>query len=586
MKRSHAAQLALMGPALLGLILGGLAPLGCKLEPVLDLEPDPAARVYPQPPPIIPEAVPFEEDRSHVRAEVSRQLTALAGPALAGRRPGTEGAAATVDWLETSMRQIGLIPDGVGGGWQQPVVVRLDVTVDGRISLPRAMEDEPPDVLSHGQELILWRDGRPGSWSGDRAIVEAGHGIAAPELGHDDYAEIDVKGKVVLLEGGLPPALQEAEELPKPYDTLAYKFTQAKLAGAVGVLVTTEALAGEPRWKQLRGRFGKRQPGELDDPVLVASTGLDVAGMVSAEGEAALRTWIGATALRAAAGVAAKPAQLTIETEAQTVVAANVVGRVPGDVHPEEVVVVMAHWDAGGTSEALADGGALTDNASGVAAMLGVARMVVDRLARGDAPHRSIVFAATASDTLSLSGAKMLVSSGPLSSAKLIAVVSLDALLVEENEPKLGSIDAEAAGLADVLDAVEQSFETIPVERAPHRELGHRPSLEAGVPAITLTRHDPSTPAVEGPINETTLGALVDDVVATFDVVWRLSTTSATPTTRADDPPPAPDVVPAPATAPEEPPPKAPKPQPEPKPEPKPKPKPQPSTEVPEMPPG
>ncbi len=185
----------------------------------------------------------------------------LADDKREGRGIGTEGLAAAADWLEARFREIGLSPGGATG-------YRLPVEI------PLAVRAEPSTHLRvDGRELARDTDfavaGFSASGAAAGAVVPAGYGIVAPDQGRDDYAGIDVKGKVALVRRFVPPGDAFADpELARRYGDLRYKAFTAREHGAVALLVVDLPTGDEVEEAPLPG-MRVEQRGDAGVPVLV-----------------------------------------------------------------------------------------------------------------------------------------------------------------------------------------------------------------------------------------------------------------------------------------------------------------------------
>lgn len=519
-------------PGLLGALGVALALwAACKVERVQDLPVTDDEVVSDSTFMLVPLSEPIDEEKTLVEAELRRQLSLLTSAYLTGRRPGTEGATLTANHLERTMLEIGLNPAGVGGGWRQPVVVRIREMQDGRLELPTGNADEEPERLRHGESIVLWRAEGGGTWTVEAPIVDAGWGITAPDLAYDDYSTVNAKGKIVLVRDGVPPDAGFDAGATADYGARSYKLERARRVGAVGCLIATGALRSEAAWQsaveELRApRIDAGGAGEAK-----ADPSIELAGVLSAEAEAEVRTWLAA----APAGARAREVRLSGTALERTVVDPNVIGRIPGAERPEEVIVVLAHWDAGGTGPVLPEGGAAIDDASGVAALLATARKSTDWVRRGRRPSRSIAFVVTASDTLDLAGTRALLDAGPLRRSQVVAVFALDALSVRSGDASLGAVGLDKSELGGDLRTIRPGIREVELGQGPHPVLAHELALAANIPAVTLTRHDASTPRPEGGVDPADSPVdLADDVRAVFDVVWGLAESARTPALALD----------------------------------------------------
>jgi hypothetical protein len=190
-------------------------------------------------------------DPSPVQADaIKEDVRVLSSDAFQGRGPGERGETATLAYLKQQFEAAGLQPGGPNGSWFQDVpLVRLDkapvafaVTAAGeRLNAARA-RDWTIGASHEGTATVT-----------DAPVVFAGFGIHAPELGWDDYAGADVRGKVVLI---LPndPDFDQATGPFGGRQRSRYAGGKARAAfarGAVAVIqIHRQALTSWP-WQQL-----------------------------------------------------------------------------------------------------------------------------------------------------------------------------------------------------------------------------------------------------------------------------------------------------------------------------------------------
>ena len=173
----------------------------------------------------------FSEAR--YRAHVER----LASDEFEGRAPRTEGEKKTLEYIEQQFRRPGLEP-GVGGSFLQAVpLVEITTHADATMEVrgPRGRL-EPALRRRHGGLDPAARARVPAQ---DAEVVFAGYGIVAPEYGWNDYAGLDVRGKIVLVLVNDPgfatqdPALFTGNAMTY-YGRWTYKFEEAVAAGRGG----------------------------------------------------------------------------------------------------------------------------------------------------------------------------------------------------------------------------------------------------------------------------------------------------------------------------------------------------------------
>ena len=369
-------------------------------------------------------SVPTPADPVFDGAREKADVTWLADPARTGRGVGTPGIDAAADWIDLQMRAIGLVPAGEKGFRQYfdaPVGARL---LDGNALTLAGIAKK---LSVDWQPFTFSDDGKV-----DAELVFVGYGITAPEVGYDDYAGLDVKGKVVLVAQDFP-----AEQDPKSifrdpknhrYGELRYKVTNARDHGAMAILVVRDDWnhAGKddiPAWK---GSPSSRA-GLVAARVTLAAlsqAGVDVA---------ALSTPI-STDLKPRSKALGVKASLQIAVAHDRARTSNLVGKIVGSdpAVADECVVVGAHYDhlgLGGENSASPDQigqphlGA-DDNASGTAALLAVARAFASQAP----PRRTVYFVAFSGEELGVLGSAHFVRNPPAGCAvpKMQLMVNLD----------------------------------------------------------------------------------------------------------------------------------------------------------------
>ncbi|WP_242370832.1 MULTISPECIES: M20/M25/M40 family metallo-hydrolase [Anaeromyxobacter] len=422
-------------------------------------------------------------------ARALAEVAWLADPAREGRGVGTAGGAQAARWIADRFREAGLAP-ARDGGYLEEFEAPFRATLEARNAL--AIGRAP---------LALQRDFLPFGFSDDGTIeaelVFAGHGITAPELGHDDYAGLDVKGKIVLVAQDFPREADPASPFRDPrryrFSEWRYKAMNARDHGAAAILGVRDVWAHEapdelPRW---RGQVASRA-GLVAARVTAAAlgrAGIDVAAL-AAPGEADGRPHSRPLGLRA---------RLSVEVLHERAATANVVAILPGrdPAVADECVVVGAHHDhlglGGDASLAPERLGTVhpgaDDNASGVAALLAVARAFV---AEG-APRRTVLFAAFAAEELGILGSSELAKDPPprCPIGKMQLMVNLDMV----GRPRGGKVYVDGAdtakGLRDRVVALAERSPRLPLRIAFGGGDGYGPSdhtsfYARGVPVLFL----------------------------------------------------------------------------------------------------
>src|SRR3954447_15444620 len=169
---------------------------------------------------------------------VKADLTFLSSDALEGRRSLERGSEVAIQWIASQYAKAGLKPL-VGDSYLQPVPL-IEYTAD-RAATSLVVEHAGKTATFHAPDAT-------GNFANEStvtgAVVFAGYGISPPELGYDDYAGIDVKGKVVLIFNHEPQEMDDASVFNgrgnTRYTNATYKALNAVRHGAIAVLTATD----------------------------------------------------------------------------------------------------------------------------------------------------------------------------------------------------------------------------------------------------------------------------------------------------------------------------------------------------------
>ncbi|MEC7725821.1 MAG: M28 family peptidase, partial [Planctomycetota bacterium] len=276
------------------------------------------------------------------------------------------------------------------------------------------------------------------TWDGAE-LVFVGYGIDAPEQRWDDFGDVDVAGKVLLVMNNDPSSDPErfAGKTRLYYGRWSYKFEEAARRGAVGcIVIHTTPSAGYP-FQVIQSSHGRENfwlPFPDDQPTLAVRSWCseDAARKLCALGGEDL------DALRARAEQGNQPpvplgvkVGLSIENTVRSMQSANVLGVLPG-TDPDkrdEYVVLTAHFDHLGVGKPRNDdaiyNGAV-DNASGCAGMLALARAAASLKER----RRSMLFISVTAEESGLLGSKYYAQNPTVDPKQLVANVNVDCLNV------------------------------------------------------------------------------------------------------------------------------------------------------------
>jgi Zn-dependent M28 family amino/carboxypeptidase len=438
-------------------------------------------------------ALTIEFLREHTRA--------LSTDELGGRLPGSEGARKTVEYIITNMQTLGLEPGGDDGEWTQTVRMR-GVTIDQAATTLELRGGKGPAIpMSFGETWVGSSFAADSEHVIDADLVFLGYGIKAPEQEWDDYAKLDVKGKIVVVFVGDPPVEDGrfAGKAMTYYGRWGYKYEAALAAGAAGCLVIHEDEPASYGWNVPKTSFSSERFSVLGADGQAAPA-LMMQGWISAQTADAIAKRSGKSLAKwheLALQPEFKPiatklrARGKIVTTERIVEDVNVLGRLPGAKQPEQTVILTGHWDHLGTDATLEAAGqdgihnGAIDNASGIATILGVAA----ELRRGQPLDRTVVFLATTAEEQGLLGSRYWVANPTVPHANVVAVINLDSMNVYGRTKQVEVVGWGQTTLEDTLMALaaEQGRSVVGDS---HPEAGsfyrsdHFPFAQVGIPAL------------------------------------------------------------------------------------------------------
>jgi hypothetical protein len=364
-------------------------------------------------------------------ARIARDLAWLADDAREGRGIGTPGIAAAAAYLGQGFREAGLSPGGDDGSFIQHFEMPVQIRV-AKASL--ALEGAP---LARGTDFDAFLSSGDGAARG--TPVFAGYGISAPELGYDDYRDLDVAGRILLVLDDRPAGEKSPLRGPQATELLrrAFKIATARAQGAVALLVAPAGppSKGDPSLPGNAGRAWANPIQQASALPVIAISWEAASRIVAAAGGPSLadrKQMIDGEGRPASVTLSGVELSLEVEIERRRGVEANVIGILPGG-DPKlarEAVVVGAHYDHLGRGEfgSMAPDrrgeihNGADDNASGAAGLLELARA----FAAQPRTRRSLVLAAFSGEEAGLAGSREYAASPPIPIASTVAMVNLD----------------------------------------------------------------------------------------------------------------------------------------------------------------
>lgn len=432
--------------------------------------------------------------------ELEAHVRFLASDALEGRAPATRGGAVAADYLAAQLGVSGVAKAGDAGTYFQQVRVVESVSRTTRARIGDGTLLQPlVDIVAFSPTL----DPRIGL---EGEVVFVGHGIVAPEYRWDDYAGIDLAGRIALVMVGEPAATEDdpdrfGGEALTYYGRWTYKLEEAARHGAAGaLLIHTDASATYP-WSVVQASWGGTQyalepgAGQPALPGMSAWVSDEAAHRIARAGGTDLDR------LRQQAGAAPVPPQplgsrLSIELERAVSVSTspNVVGVLRGR-EADGAVLLTAHYDHLGTRPAAVGEDAsvdrvfngAVDNATGVG---GVLAMTAAFARAGVVPRRSVYVLFTTAEESGLLGASHFAGRLPLPVRQWAANVNVDELNVFGPARELVLVGSERSSIRDVAVRLAQRLgreivsDQNPAQGAFFRS-DHFPFARLGIPAVS-----------------------------------------------------------------------------------------------------
>jgi Zn-dependent M28 family amino/carboxypeptidase len=363
----------------------------------------------------------------------------LASDAFEGRKPGTIGERMTTTYLIDQFQSMGLKP-GNNGSYLQAVPAVESTLLDGDKLALDVTANNKTEKFAYRTDLIVGSlQDVPETRVTDADLVFVGYGIVAPQYHWDDYAGVDVKGKIVVVlvndPGHVEPALFKGRNMTY-YGRWTYKYEEAARQGAAGCLIVHETGAAGYPWEVVVNSWSGPQFSLVPDAATPPR--LAVAGWLT--GDAAKRLFTSAGAdLGALTKAAAQPgfkavplkatASIAFHTRIRNMQSENVLALLPGTTLPDQVIVYTAHWDHFGRDPALSGdqiyNGAV-DNGTGLAGLLEIADAFAQQ---NPAPKRSILFLAPTLEEAGLLGSQYYTQHPVFPMAQTVADINMDELI-------------------------------------------------------------------------------------------------------------------------------------------------------------
>ena len=396
---------------------------------------------------------------------LSGHVRALSDDSFEGRGIATPAEDKVIAYLSEAFAGAGFEPGGENGGWTQAVTLNRFAVSDVSASFA---DDGESRALTQGEQIVISTrrpadlvelDGVP--------MVFVGYGTTAPEREWDDFKDVDVRGKIIVVL--VNDADYEQPELNTfngramtYYGRWTYKYDEAARRGAAGVLVVHETAPASYGWTTVKNSWTGPQ--------------FDIVRANAAAERVPLEGWIQrdvAVDLFQRAGLDFEALKVQarsrdfrpVTLEGQTLDASyrvstsqiethNVVARLPGTTHADETILYTGHWDHIGVGDPDAEGDRIfngaVDNASGIAGLIEIARLY----GSGPTPERSIVIIAFTAEESGLLGSEFYAANPLYPLETTVAGFNLDAMNVYGRLSGLGVTGYGQSTLDERLEVV------------------------------------------------------------------------------------------------------------------------------------
>lgn len=417
-----------------------------------------------------PPSVPKDAADAITAADLLKHIKVLASDEFEGRAPGSKGEELSVKYISEQFKALGLKPGNPNGSYTQ------EVPLAGIVTAPTAsfiIGDKKTD-LKFPEDYVASSARLQSEIKADNIdIVFVGYGVVAPEFGWDDYKDVDVRGKTILMlinDPALPDPADPAKLDSKMfkgnamtyYGRWTYKYEIAAQKGAAAAVIIHETGPAAYPYSVVISSWAKENF-EIDaadknaGAVEIRSwVTLEVAKKLLADcgqdfdalKKAALTKEFRPVALKAKASFDLKQTVRPFKSR-------NVVGKLEGSDPKlkDEWVIYSAHWDHLGRHEELKGDqifNGAADNASGVGGLL---ELAIGYMKLKPAPKRSVLFMATTAEEAGLLGAKFYAEHPLYPLEKTLGDINMDGLSLWGKTRDIEDISFGNSDLDDMLAA-------------------------------------------------------------------------------------------------------------------------------------
>ncbi len=428
----------------------------------------------------------------------------LSHDSLQGRKPFTPGETKTIAYLQKQFKAAGLEPGNGSSYLQEVPMVNIQTSASPEMQV---VSPKGSFKLKGFDDYVIWTDKIIDKVSlENNEVVFAGYGVVAPEHNWNDYAGLDVKGKIVLVMVNDPGFAAGDTSLFKGrnmtyYGRWTYKFEEAARQGAKACLIvhTTEGASYpfsvvQNNWNASKLRLDDRGKNNAYTDINGWLSLPAAKRLITAAGQDTLTFF----ALADKRGFKPVPLDLKLSTSMNVKTtfnkSLNVIGKISGSKYPEEVIIYSSHWDhlgigkPDGTADSIYNGA--FDNASGTAGLIELARAFKSLKVQ---PERTIVILSVTAEEQGLWGSAYYAQNPVYPSEKTVANINIDGVNPFEKTRDIIIVGKGQSELEDYLkEAAEKAGRSLAFENHPEAGYYYRSDhfnfAKVGIPALYTSK--------------------------------------------------------------------------------------------------
>lgn len=431
------------------------------------------------------------------------RISVLASDEFQGRAPSTEGENKTINYLAEQFKNAGLQPANNGSYFQEVSLVKL--TPSGRMEFTANGNGKKLSLMPFEEFIGGTPQEKESINVGNSDIIFAGYGVNAPEYDWNDFSDIDVKGKTIIVMVNDPgyatgdTSLFKGKEMTI-YGRWTYKYEEAARQGASAVMIIHETGAASYPWGVVQNSW--------------SGSRFYLAGNEVSKSNLQFQSWITTDAAKklfdaagldfdkltkAASQRGFKPvdmklkASISFTNSVEYTKSSNVAGLLPGKEKPDEYIIYSAHWDHFGINNTFKGDSILNgavDNATGTAALVQLAEafgsLKYDR-------SRSVLFLAVTCEEQGLLGSQYYGEHPLFPLNRTVADINMDGLNILGKTKDMTIVGMGYSDLDNYAASVLNKYRRY-VSRDPSPERGgyfrsdHFSFAKVGVPSINLVK--------------------------------------------------------------------------------------------------